>query len=528
MFSAAPRALTAGTAPPGAPRVWYRSLYWRIGLGFVLFLGLTLAVQAGLFLYLLSRSVDTIPGGSPAEFARTTSEKAAALLTKDPGANLAPLVASLDQKGGPLLLIVMRDGHVVGCARSSPPPSLVRFAQRRLETETAEELRETDRRPEFRRLPGFAPIVVNHVVLGLVVVTPFRPFTQVISELGPLVALLALGLLASGTALASLLIFGPVQRRLAKLEDATRQLGAGDLSARAPEKGGDEITALAHSFNQMASELSARAEQVRRSDRMRRQLLADVSHELMTPLTAMRGYSETLTMSGLSLDEATRERYFAIFLQETQRLERIAQDLLDLARLEEGGATIEPQDVAVESLFGRVAARHERAAREKNVTLATSIAPGAEFVYGDPMRLEQVLQNLAANALRHTPAGGRIDLEARPGDRGVLVITVTDTGEGIPAEHLGSIFDRFYKVDSARVAGGGGSGLGLSIVKATVERHGGRISVESQPGHGSTFRIELPTNADGEGPAPRPSNRRRSRHRDLAVLLAVRRGAPRW
>jgi two-component system phosphate regulon sensor histidine kinase PhoR len=224
----------------------------------------------------------------------------------------------------------------------------------------------------------------------------------------------------------------------------------------------------------------------------------------MTPLTAMRGYSETLTMSGLSLDDATRERYFAIFLQETQRLERIAQDLLDLARLEEGGATIEPQDVAVESLFGRVAARHERAAREKDVTLATSIAPGAEFVYGDPMRLEQVLQNLAANALRHTPAGGRIDLEARAGDRGVLVITVTDTGEGIPAEHLRCIFDRFYKVDSARGAGGGGSGLGLSIVKATVERHGGRISVESQPGHGSTFRIELPSNADGDGAAPRP------------------------
>jgi signal transduction histidine kinase len=336
-------------------------------------------------------------------------------------------------------------------------------------------------------------------------VTPFRPFTQVISELGPLVAVLALLLLACGTALASLLIFGPVQRRLAKLEDATRQLGAGDLSARAPEKGGDEIAALAHSFNQMASELAARAEQVRRADRMRRQLLADVSHELMTPLTAMRGYSETLTMAGLSLDEATRERYFAIFLQETQRLERIAQDLLDLARLEEGGATIEPQDVAVESLFGRVAARHERAAREKNVTLATSIAPGAEFVYGDPMRLEQVLQNLAANALRHTPSGGRIALEAHPGHHGGLVITVTDTGEGIPAEHLASIFDRFYKVDSARGAGISGSGLGLSIVKATVERHGGRITVESEPGKGTTFKIELPTNADGEEAVHRPA-----------------------
>jgi len=126
-------------------------------------------------------------------------------------------------------------------------------------------------------------------------------------------------------------------------------------------------------------------------------------------------------------------------------------------------------------------------------------------VYGDPMRLEQVLQNLAANALRHTPSGGRIDLEARPGQQGALVITVTDTGEGIPAEHLGSIFDRFYKVDSARGAGGGGSGLGLSIVKTTVERHGGRITVESRPGHGSTFKIELPTSADADGAAARPA-----------------------
>ena len=137
------------------------------------------------------------------------------------------------------------------------------------------------------------------------------------------------------------MIFGPARRRLRALETAARQLGAGDLTARAPDRGGDEIAAVASAFNAMAGDLSARAEALAASDRVRRQLLADVSHELTTPVTAMRGYLETLTMPELTLDEATRARYLTIISDETNRLERLIGDLLDLARLEGGGGSLQ-------------------------------------------------------------------------------------------------------------------------------------------------------------------------------------------
>jgi two-component system sensor histidine kinase BaeS len=255
------------------------------------------------------------------------------------------------------------------------------------------------------------------------------------------------------------------------------------LNARAPERGGDEVSAVARSFNRMADELAARAQALEESDRARRQLLADVSHELLTPLTAMRGYLDTLAMPELEIDAATRERYLAIVNDETLRLERIVGDLLELARLEGGGTKIRNERVPIAALFERVRARHERAAEAQGVRLDTEIQKDAEFVEGDPDRLEQALQNLAANALRHTPSGGAIRLEAlRSDDR------VRDTGPGVTPEHLPLIFDRFYKADTARKAAGG-SGLGLSIVKAIVERHGGTITASNDGG--AVFDISL-------------------------------------
>ena len=175
-----------------------------------------------------------------------------------------------------------------------------------------------------------------------------------------------------------------------------------------PERGGDEVAAVAHSFNRMADELTRRAQALEASDRARRQLLADVSHELMTPLTAMRGYVETLAMPELQLDAATRERYLEIIDDETHRLERIVGDLLDLARLEGGGTALRHDRACpVQALFDRVRARHEREAAARGIRMVAEVVPGAEFVHGDPDRLEQALQNLAANALRHTPTAER-------------------------------------------------------------------------------------------------------------------------
>jgi signal transduction histidine kinase len=228
-------------------------------------------------------------------------------------------------------------------------------------------------------------------------------------------------------------------------------------------------------------------------DRARRQLLADVSHELNTPLTAMRGYIETLAMPELAIDPATRGRYVDIVLEETHRLERIIGDLLDLARLEGGGTTMRRVPVEVTALFDRVAERHERDMQTRGVQLIRTVEPGAERIAGDPDRLEQALQNLAANALRHTPDGGKMTLAAEPAGDAVR-LTVRDSGPGIPAEHLPQIFDRFYKADVSRTSSGG-SGLGLSIVKAIVERHGGTITARNDGG--AIFEILLPVHARG-------------------------------
>ena len=173
-------------------------------------------------------------------------------------------------------------------------------------------------------------------------------------QLGPILAVIGVLLVAIGTTSAAILIFGPVRRRLRSLEDAARQVGGGDMSARAREDGGDEVAALARAFNQMTQDLHARAEQLQAADRMRRLLLADVSHELMTPLTGMRGYLETLSLHAQSLDSETRERYLSIIRDETQRVEHIVGDLLDLARLESGGDSFDAQDVPLEDVFGRV------------------------------------------------------------------------------------------------------------------------------------------------------------------------------
>jgi len=244
-------------------------------------------------------------------------------------------------------------------------------------------------------------------------------------------------------------------------------------------------------FNRMAAELEARLSELHRADRVRRQLLADVSHELMTPLTAIRGYLETLAMTGVVRDEATRDRYVRVVTEETLRLEAIVGDLLDLARLEGGGVALEAADVPVSWLFDRVAERHGVVTGQRGITMTTTIAPGADQVRGDGRRLEQALQNLVANAVRHTPDGGRVTVTASRADGGVR-LRVEDSGPGIPPEHLPLVFDRFYKIDQARASGSAGSGLGLSIVKAIVERHGGTVAASAVPTGGARFDVVLP------------------------------------
>lgn len=356
----------------------------------------------------------------------------------------------------------------------------------------------------------FAPVVVDGVTVAMVgVTTDPRPLWAAVRDLGPALSIVGVVLLVTGTAVGALLIFRPTHRRLRSLQEAARALGAGQTGVRAVANGGDEVSMLATAFNEMASDLEQRTQALVAVDESRRQLLADVSHELMTPLAAIRGYAETMSMTDLKLDEATRQRYLRIVGDETERMEHIIGDLLDLARAEGGAGVWKREPVRIASLFERVLHRYDPVLQDKSITLERRIGPGVDTVTGDANRLEQAIQNLAANAVRHTPDGGRVVLSADRVEDGVR-LAVEDSGTGIPPEHLARVFDCFYKADVSRTGTvvPSGSGLGLSIVQAIVRRHGGRIAAANVDGGGARFEIFLPDSPPDDATPSVDSNSR--------------------
>ena len=493
--------------------VWYRSLYWRIAFGFVALLAALLVIQVAVFVWLT-----VIVGRSslgPMQLATEVANELGSAIESAPEVSIDTHISRRFAHIYQPFLVLMDDGRTASNQPNGLPPGFGRTAANaryrrqgnpgfgdpdpgRPREPGPGPPRPPDDRPggrgPSRRPAEIAPIVVSGHEVGMVAVPGNPPPASIVMrQLGPTLAWVAAGLLVAGAAIMALVIFRPAHKRLRTLEQAAAALGEGRTDVRAIETGGDEVTSLARTFNRMADDLSARARALTESDRARRQLLADVSHELMTPLAAIRGYTETLAMPELTLDADTRQRYLAIIGDETQKLEAMIGDLLDLARLEGGGGTLTKDRVPVSDLFGRIIDRHGPIIRDRGITVEVSVRPESLTVTGDAQRLEQALQNLGANALRHTPQGGSLELGAAAADKGVR-ITVRDTGPGIPPEHLERVFDRFYKVDSsrARTDTPSGSGLGLSIVRAIVERHGGSVTVSNAPGSGAVFEILLP------------------------------------
>ena len=444
-----------------------------------------IVAQSLMFGFMIARWNAQDPSRSPRSVAAAAAEDVGAALEANRGLDLPSHLQTHYGRGPHAVFVVTRDGRVAGNGIGRLPPEMLKFAQSVL---AGADVRGHGRRARLGGPVVTAPVQVNGELAGLVVIPPRRggvlmTLQRWLSWPGTIVLVL-------GTIVAAVVVFAPARRRLKALEHATEQLGRGDLQVRAPEEGVDEIARVAQAFNRMAEELAARDEALRVSDRLRRQMLADVSHELKTPLTSIRAYIETLQMPEIAADADRRARYFATIEQETRRLDRIVSDLLDLARYENGVSTLEPRVFSVERLFQQVAARHEREAEARSVIITTSVDAAADQVTADPHRIDQAIDNLVANALRHTPDGGRVTLSAaRAGDE--VRLSVVDTGEGIAPEHLPHVFDRFYKVDASRPGGAAGSGLGLSIVKAIVERHGGSVRVSSAPGR-TEFTITLP------------------------------------
>ena len=271
---------------------------------------------------------------------------------------------------------------------------------------------------------------------------------------------------------------------LAHLTAAARRIAGGDLSQRVPEMGSTEVAALGQAFNQMATDLE-------KAEELRRNLMADVSHELRTPLSVIQGNLRAILDEVYPLEQAE----IATLYDETRLLSRLVDDLRELALAEAGQLRLERGPVAPTDVVNRATETARAQAAARGIVLQTDLPENLPLVNVDPQRIEQVLGNLLSNALAHTPSGGEIVVTARARASEVEV-SVRDTGEGIPAEHLPYIFERFYRADRSRSRATGGTGLGLAIARQLVEAHGGRIEVESEVGRGTQFTFTLPAAED--------------------------------
>jgi signal transduction histidine kinase len=267
---------------------------------------------------------------------------------------------------------------------------------------------------------------------------------------------------------------------LRDMAKAARKMETGDYSQRVFTRSRDEVGQLAEAFNTMSAEL----EQL---EQLRRDLVANVSHELKTPIAALRAHLENLLDGVERPDPETLE----VMLAQSERLGRLVNQLLDLSRFESGDVPLRREPMELAPLVAEVLSEIDVARSGRGVTVESDLPADLPAVLADRERIHQVLYNLLDNAVRFTPPGGRVDVRASRVD-GHCEVRVVDTGVGIERQHLPRLFERFYRVDQARSREDGGTGIGLAIARWVVEAHGGRIRVESRPGKGSTFMFDLP------------------------------------
>jgi signal transduction histidine kinase len=273
--------------------------------------------------------------------------------------------------------------------------------------------------------------------------------------------------------------------RIRMLEAASRQLAGGDLSTRVPVRGRDEVARLADAFNQMTTQLEAADQKQKEVERLRSDLIAWVGHDLQTPLASIRAVLEALA-DGVVDDPESVQRYLQTAQRDVRSLSLLIDDLFQLAQIDAGGLQLDLVPNSLTDLISDTLESFSELAARAQVNLQGSVAVDVDPVCMDAPRIGRVLNNLVGNALRYTPAGGEVNVHARrTGSR--VEVSVSDSGEGIAAENLPKVFDRFYRGEKSRNRNTGGAGLGLAIAKGIVKAHGGDIQVESAPGKGTRF-----------------------------------------
>jgi signal transduction histidine kinase len=485
-----------------------RSLVWTVAVAFFL-----TAALATLFQWIVATKVlqplETREARSRAEVvAVNTAADLSAAPALQPGADLDSLLARrrIAVGGRPDWIAFRRpDGTVI----SDPPSRSGNIVRILAATPSASGVVEVNNLSRTRRGPSRFEILAKRrvrrgdEVLGEVfVLRPLRPPGGPLGFGSP-TSLLFLPISVIASAISGLIIVRLLSRRLRSIEKFASRVAEGDLSARIGDTSGDEIGRIASRLDRMTERLAEAREEIQENERQRRRLFADITHELATPLTAIRGTAETMLNPEVRLSEGERISYVRGMLEEARRLDRLTRDLFDLARLEAGASPLHLEPLDWVALCRNTSDRFVARFHAAGLTLSWGESVGSALIAADGHRLEQVLENLLANALRYVPEGGTVGLSLvaanGPGRR--FRLSVTDDGPGIAPEDLPHAFERFYRAPGAREQAGSsddtGSGLGLAIVREIVERHGGAVRAELREPHGLSIVVEL----NGAGPS---------------------------
>lgn len=315
------------------------------------------------------------------------------------------------------------------------------------------------------------------------------------------VSLAVASIIVFAAAVVGLLVFQLLTRRLKKLNQEVKRATDSEfdlapaLVNRTGSDNSDEIDQLTESFLAMSDQIRQQLEQLKENDRLRRELVANISHDLRTPLSAMQGYLETLIIKGKTLSDDDRDRYLRVARKHTVRLGVLIGDLFELAKLDSASVTPSLEAFSVPELLQDIAQEFQLEAERHGISLSIALDSGNALTVGDIGLIQRVLENLVRNAIRFTPNGGEITLSITERPKSVAV-SVTDTGPGIPEQEIPRIFDRFYRSEHGEEARSGSSGLGLAIVKRILDLHDSRISVISKPNAGTCFEFELPLYAE--------------------------------
>jgi signal transduction histidine kinase len=279
-------------------------------------------------------------------------------------------------------------------------------------------------------------------------------------------------------------------RRVQRLQRAAQAIAGGRLETRVPHTGQDELAALGATFNHMAERLEDIERQTRELESLRRDLIAWVSHDLQTPLASIRAVLEALS-DGVVDDPATAQRYLDTAQKDVRALSLLIDDLFQMAQIDAGGLRLDCADGSISDIVSDTLETFAELAERKHVQLTGDAQRSCDPVWMDTPRIGRALVNLVGNAVRHTPRGGEVRVQVQCSPEGVQV-EVADTGEGLPAEDLPYVFERFYRGEKSRSRATGGAGLGLAIARGIVEAHGGRIWAENRPEGGALFVFTLP------------------------------------